>query len=82
MSDTFDIPVTYQGRDLEFKAKLWRLGYTHKFEVDVHGISVIFEPDEERNYRAIFEKQENVDNRKIGVELLSSIAHTLEEIMK
>jgi len=34
-------------------AKLIVTGYTHKFGVDVNGQNIIFEPDEERNYRAV-----------------------------
>ena len=29
------------------------LGYTLKISVDVNGTEVLFEPDEERNYRAV-----------------------------
>ena len=35
------------------KASLVVTGYTHKFNVDVNGQIIVFEPDEERNYRAV-----------------------------
>ena len=49
MEDTFDIPVTYNGKELLFKSRLLILGYTHKISVDVNGTEVLYEPDEERN---------------------------------
>jgi hypothetical protein len=53
IEDTFDIPVTYKGKELLFKSHLLILGYIHKISVDVNGTEVLFEPDEERNYRAV-----------------------------
>lgn len=55
MDDTFDLPVTYKNRELIFNAKLSQFGYSYKFEVGVNGITVLFEPDEERNFRAIID---------------------------
>jgi hypothetical protein len=55
MEDTFDIPVTYKGKELLFKSQLLILGYTHKISVDVNGTEVLYEPDEERNYRAVID---------------------------
>ena len=52
MDEQFELPVEYKGEQLLFKASLIVTGYTHKFNVDVNGQMVIFEPDEERNYRA------------------------------
>ncbi len=49
------------------------LGYTHKFQVQVNGQDLLFEPDEERNYRA-FVDPEQVENSNIDVELLKAIA--------
>ena len=53
MNDPFNLPVTYKGTELGFPAQLLQLGYLHKFQVDVNGQMVMFEPDEDRNYRAI-----------------------------
>jgi len=51
--DEFDLPVKYKGEEQIFKASLVTFGHTHKFHVDVNCQTVIFEPDEERNYRAV-----------------------------
>ena len=57
--DTFDIPVIYQGKELQFKARLLQLGYIHKIEIDVNGHQVFLEKDDEGNYRAVLA---NVDS--------------------
>jgi hypothetical protein len=82
MEDTFDIPVTYKNKELLFKSQLLILGYTHKISVDVNGTEVLYERDEERNYRAIidFEKMEGM--KMIDKELLKAIAVAIETIVK
>ncbi|HEY1022013.1 MAG TPA: hypothetical protein VGE06_06855, partial [Flavisolibacter sp.] len=55
MEDVFDLPVLYKDEALLFPARLQQTGYTHRFEVDVYGTTVYFEPDEERNYRAVLD---------------------------
>jgi hypothetical protein len=53
MDDYFIIPVSYQGKEFELRAKLLMQRYIHRVEVIVDGIPVLFEPDKERNYRAL-----------------------------
>lgn len=53
MYDPFELPVSYKGEELLFPAELKQIGYTHAIVVDVYGQEVLFEPDEERNYRAV-----------------------------
>jgi hypothetical protein len=38
---------------LLLKASLIVTGYTHKFMVELDRQTIVFEPDEERNYRAV-----------------------------
>jgi hypothetical protein len=53
MCQEFEIPVVYNNQQFYFKARLLQLGpYTPKIQVDVNGTEVLFEPDEERTYRA------------------------------
>jgi hypothetical protein len=82
MDESFEIPVLYKGQDLHFTSRLLISGYTHKIEVDVNGIPVQFEPDEERNYRAIVDAEKVVPNQKIDAALLKAIAHAIESIVK
>jgi len=53
MEEEFELPVKYKGEEQMLNAKLIVTGYKHKFCVDVNGQNIIFEPDEERNYRAV-----------------------------
>ena len=53
MEEEFELPVEYKGAQLMLNASLLVTGYTHKFNVDANGHNIIFEPDEERNYRAV-----------------------------
>ncbi len=72
MNEPFELPVTYKGEELHFPTRLQQLGYTHRIVVDVNGQQVFFEPDEERNYKAIIEQEKL--NKQISVELLQAIA--------
>ena len=82
MTASFDLPVIYQGKEVSFTARLLKYGYTHKFLVDVNGTQVLFEPDEESNYRAILDATELQKNNKIDVGLLKTISSAIEAIIK
>ncbi len=79
MNDLFDLPVSYKGERLLFKAQLLQEGYIHKFRVLIEDNEVIFEPDEESNYRAMVDPAQ-FDNMKIDMELVKKIAETLSEL--
>ena len=51
--EEFTIDVVLTGKEYSFNSRLAAVGYTHKFLVLINGIEVSYEPDEERNYRAI-----------------------------
>ena len=65
-----------------FPARLVQLGYTHKFSVDVQGQEIFFEPDEERNYRALIGPEQLERNKKLDIELLKAIAESIETILR
>ncbi len=80
MNEPFELPVTYKGKDLLLPAQLLNYGYTHKFKVTVDEQEVLFEPDEERMYRAIVDIA-NIDKMKEGTkELLQVIAEALQSL--
>ena len=81
MDEQFDLPVQYKGDQLIFKSSLIVHGYTHKFNVDVNGQTIVFEPDEERNYRAVINPSDLEKNKNIDIELLKNIAEALWEIV-
>ena len=80
--EDFDLPIEYKGVEHVFKGSLVTFGHTHKFQVDVNGQIVIFEPDEERNYRAVITYEKIGNSKHIDEELLKSISAFLEEIFK
>jgi hypothetical protein len=53
MNEPFMLPLTYQGEDLELKARFERWGYSHRIAVMIGEDTVVFEPDEEGGYRAL-----------------------------
>ena len=81
MDDTFDIPVIYKNKQLIFNAKLLQSGYSYKFEVDLNGSNVLFEPDEERNFRAIIDPSIEHGRNKINIELIKLIVKALVAII-
>ena len=81
MDESFELPVTYQGEELLLPAALLQFGYTHKFRVEVYGQQIVFEPDEERNYRAMLNPAQ-MESSKIDVELLQAVAEAIEGIVK
>jgi hypothetical protein len=79
MDDTFEIPITYKGEELCFTARLLAMGYVHKIEVDVYGVPVIFEADEEGSYRAIVDPF-TLKDRHIHIGLLEEITNTIQRV--
>lgn len=80
MNEPFDLPVNYKGKELAFRSRLLHFGYTHKFEVNVYGTSVLFEPDEEGRYRALVEPEDV--STEMSIELLQAIAAGIEAVLK
>ena len=78
MGDQFELPVDYQGKELQFPAELLPFGFSYRIKVTIQETEIFFEPDEERNYRAIVGDTNNAG--KIEMELLQVIAETLHEL--
>jgi hypothetical protein len=76
--DEFELEVTYNDQLLLFPCTLMMMGYTHKIQVLVNGITLLFEPDEEKYYRAV----SDYHDRSIDIGLLKAIASTLEVAFK
>lgn len=80
MEELFQIPVTYHGKEIQFDAQLLQLGYTRKIQVDVNGIIVYLEKDDEGNFRAVLSDTQN--ENKVDKELIKEIVQTLELLLK
>ncbi len=82
MTEEFEITVVYNNQQYHFKAKLLIMGtYTHKIQVDVDDTEVLFEVDEERNYRAYIDPINNQAIDKADKDLLQAIAKAIESII-
>lgn len=80
MFDLFDLPVEYKGKEMLFPAELLPMGFTHKIKVNVQGTDVLFEPDEERNYRAVIGYEELDKMSSVNKDILQLICQTLDEL--
>lgn len=81
MDEPFLIPVSYMGKELEYEGRLHLSGYLHKIEIDVEGISVMFEPDEERSYRALVSQEQMEKSKHLNAGLLEAIANQLDSLL-
>jgi hypothetical protein len=81
MEEEFVFTIFYNNQEIELNAKLQLFGYTHKITVMVNDIPILFEPDEERNYRAVLPSGE-VNEKQTDTVLLQAIASKLEELFK
>lgn len=82
MAESFELPVTYKGEQLIIPGILHLYGFTQKIEVNVNGLSVMYERDEERNWRAIVDPLQLEKNQSVQTELLQAIADSIEEVLK
>jgi hypothetical protein len=82
MDNTFDIEIIFNNQPLSFPAEFLSSGYTYKINVDVKGQLITFEPDEERNFRAIIPYDEAGDSHKIDKEMVEAIALQLMALFK
>ncbi len=81
MSEPIDLPVSYNGKEMKFPMELIPIGFTYKIKVTVGDIDVLFEPDEEKNYRAIVNMEDRDRAANLDKELLQSISETLHELL-
>jgi hypothetical protein len=82
MDNEFELPVRFNNKELNFPVRLLNYGYSYKLEVDIDGTKLLFEPDEERNWRALIAYEELNANKKLNIGLLKAIASSIEEMMK
>lgn len=79
--ESFTFSVLYKGQERNFDAALQQYGYSYRITITIDGVDIFFEPDEERNYRAILPDAAG-NKKEIDPKLLQVIATRLEEIFK
>ena len=78
----FELALNYKGKDLLLPVRLMNYGTSYKLEVEIDGTKVLFEPDEERNWRAMISYEDVQANKKMDTGLLELIARELDTILK
>ena len=80
MDESFEIPFNFQGEEMQVPAEFQPFGYTYRIKITLQGMTLFFEPDEEKNYRAVLIPggQENSKNLPNG--LLETISEKLQEL--
>lgn len=82
MEEDFELPVHYNNKELLFPTRLLNYGYSYKLEVTIDGDPVLFEPDEERNWRAVWTEADKFSNKKITIELLEAVTASLNNYLR
>lgn len=77
MEDSFTLNVTHKGKTEQLQAKLIRLGFTYQFHVGIMGKTLIFERDEERNYRVI---DTDSHGKQVDPDFLQAVINKLSDI--
>ena len=77
--DTVEIPVTYKNKEFSFQAHVVRFGYVNHIIVDLDGVQITIERDEEGNYRALGDS-EKIKDSKVEVDLIKEIIRVLESV--
>lgn len=80
--DEFELALTYNGKELTFPVQLLNYGTSYKLQVEIEGTKVFFEPDEERNWRAVLSYEDVQGNKKLNVELLQAITGAIDAILQ
>ena len=80
MEDNLKLPVHFEGRDYEFEIRIVPYGYIYRMLIRVEGAELIFEMDEERNYRVLENPEELVPTKHIKPELVQAIINQLKSL--
>jgi hypothetical protein len=82
MDEPFTISVFYKGKKLDFEVRFQKWGFSHRFLVEVQGIPLFFERDEEGSYRAVlFPETTREKNQVIDAGLLKTIAAEIQSVL-
>ena len=82
MDDRFELIILYKEKEIILPVTLLNYGYSYKLEVDINDTKVLFEPDEERNWRALISYEDLQLNKHLEADLLNAIAVELDEAFK
>lgn len=78
--ETFDICVQNAGTEECFPSVFSTYGYSYRITVKIDDVDVIFEPDEERNFRGRIESNDRPTNRVLA--LVPLLGAEIEKLFK
>ena len=81
MTEEFQFDVTIDNGIKVFDAEFRKLGYGYKIAVWINDNEIIYEPDEERSFRAVSINQSFAENRKF-MELVKLVGERLNELFE
>jgi len=82
MDEDFELPVNINGKEKILQAKFIRFGYSYKIEVGTGEEVLLFEPDEERNWRAVLIPESMDRSKTTHPDLYRSIAEALDKLFR
>jgi hypothetical protein len=80
--DEFELALNHKEMHLLLPVRLLNYGTAYKLEVEIDGTKVLFEPDEERNWRALISNEDAQANKRLDTALLELIAKQLDATLK
>lgn len=80
MENSFTIEVEVDGEQMIFDVRLNTIGFVHKIYINVSGVDIAFEPDEERSYRAIVKPAQISSLTEKDKQVISAIGEELGRI--
>lgn len=78
MEHYFELPVTYHGEERNFKGRLVTFGYVYKLYIIVDGRELVFEKDDEQQYRVLAEEADK--NKPVDPHLMRAIIEALSNL--
>lgn len=79
MEHEFSLPVMYKGEEVDLEGKWILAGYVSKFHVLIKGQEVVFEQDDEQNYRAL-QYEPDANKEPLETELIQAVIVSLEQL--
>ena len=79
MDESFELPVTYGGKDLVLPARLTKRGYVYRIELELNGTPVYFERDEDQSWRALIDP-DTAGAQKVDANLVRAVMEVLQSV--
>lgn len=80
MANEFEINVRWRGKEFCFPARVVYLGYIYKIEVHILGTLIIFDKDEDREWRALASHDTLSINNKIDFDLIELVIDSIKSL--